>query len=138
MDPIYSKITKSRNDEKSMVNFYLDNFTVPCPDELSFFTQKTLESCCHKTFYEILEIIQYQLKFNTREREYILQTLYSIAIAIQNSRNASFFDIKIHYINVKKTANFNKFNGFLSEYYYLKIRCCCSPKVPKKKKEPAW
>lgn len=138
MDPNYSKVIRSRNGEKSIINFYLDNFIVPCQHELSFFTQKTLESCYDKTFYEVLEIIQYQLKFNTREREYILQTLYSIAIAIQNSRNASFFDIKIYEINVKKTANSNKLNGFLSEYYYLKIRCFCTTKAPKKKKEPAW
>jgi len=120
------------------MNFYSEVFIVKCNIDLSFFAQKILDKCCNKEFYQVLENIEYGLKFNVQEKNYLLQIFRSIAISLQNNTNVRFFDIHIYDISIKKLSQLNKLNGQLSDSTYLRIQCFCSIKTPKKKKEAYW
>lgn len=138
MNPEYRKNFESIKNQNDNRDFYSEIFIIKCEIDLSFFTKKILEGCCNKQFYQVLETIEYNLKSNLYERDYLLQIFYSIAIFIQNNTNASFFDIRIDDIIFKKTFNFNKLNFQLIESSYLKIKAFCITKTPRKKKEPYW
>lgn len=119
-------------------NFYSEIFVINSEIEFSLFTRKILESCCNKRFYQVLETIEYNLKSNSDERDYLLQIFYSIGIAMQNNTNTSFFDIRIDDISLIKTCNINKINCQIIEMNYLKINLLCTVKLPKKKKLIYW
>ena len=126
---------KSQIDNR---NFRSEVFIIPCTIKLSFFAKNILESCCNKQFYQVLETIEYSLKSNLQERAYLLQIFYAIGIAMQNNTNASFFNIRIDHINIKKTCHLNKINCQIIETNYLIIKSYCTAKPPRKKKEPYW
>ena len=123
---------------ENVVNIYSKIFIIKTDAELSFLTQKVLESCCNKQFYQVLETIEYLLKFNKYEQNLLVQILYSIAIALQNNTKTNFFDIKIYDIRLIKTSTINKINGQLNNINYIRIHCFCVIKPPKKKKKPYW
>lgn len=130
-----SDYLKNLTDNK---NFYSEVFIVKYDMDLSFFAQKILDKCCNKEFYQVLESIEYGLKFNIQEQNYLLQIFRSIAVSLQNNTNVRFFDIHIYDISIQKLSQVNKLNCQLSESTYLRIQCSCSIKAPKEKKEPDW
>ena len=130
-----SDYTKNQYDNRKL---YHEIFIIKCNIELSLITQKILYSCSNKQFYQVLETIEYGLKENLHERDHLLQIFYSIAIALQNNTNASFFDIRIDNIMIKKIHNLNKINLQPIETNYLKINSSCIIKLAKKKKEASW
>lgn len=138
MYPNYNRNSEYWKNQMDNKKFYSEVFIVKYDMNLSFFTEKILEGCCNKEFYQVLETIEYGLKFNIQEQKYLLQIFRSIAISLQNNTNVRFFDINICDINIKKLSRFNKLNGRLSQSNYLKIQCFCTIKPPKKKKEPNW
>ena len=138
MQPNYTINSDYHKPQTDYTNFYSEVFIVKCNIDLSFFAQKILDKCCNKKFYQVLESIEYGLKFNVQEQNYLLQIFRSIAISLQNNTNVQFFDIHIYDININKLSQFNKLNCQLSESTYIRIQCFCSTKPPKKKKEPAW
>ena len=134
----YNKNSKHKSSLPNNRNFYRQVFIMKCDVKLSFFTKQTLVSCCNKKFYQVLETIEYSLKTNLQQQNYLLQIFYSIAIAMQNNTNTSFFDIRIENIIMKKTYILNKINSRLVETNYLKITVFCTAKSQKKKKETFW
>nr|YP_009308907.1 hypothetical protein [Toxarium undulatum]AOS86650.1 hypothetical protein [Toxarium undulatum] len=138
MNPEYNQNSEYIKYPLDNRKFYSEIFIIKCEVELSFFAEKILEACCNKKFFQVLETIEYSLKSNLQERDYLLQIFYSIGIAMQNNRNTNFFDIQIDDIKIQKTLNRNNINCQLIEANYLRIKLFCTVKPPKKKKEPYW
>ena len=104
--------------------------------DLSFLAQKLLESFSSKPFYQVLEIIEYTLKHNPQESNYLLQIFYSIAASMQNNTNTDFFGIWIYDITFKEISRFNRLSSQKITETYLRIACFSVVKPKKKKRTP--
>lgn len=90
-------------------NFQVKTFNVKSEKTLSQLAKLILKSVQFKHFYYVRDDIYYLLKSNPIERDFLLQTLYSTVISLQNNLSINFFDIWIYEIYINKVSNNNKF-----------------------------
>jgi hypothetical protein len=89
--------------------FYIKTFNVKSEKILSPLAKLILHSIQFKYFYYVQDDITYLLKSNPIERDFLLQTLHSIVISVQNNLSINFFDMWVYEIYVNKISNSNKF-----------------------------
>jgi hypothetical protein len=119
--------------------FQIKTFNVKSEQTLSPIAKSILQSVQFKHFYYVRDDIDYCLKSYPTEREFLLQTLFSIAISLQNNLSIDFFDMWIYEIYLTKVSNPNK---FIKEVYqhkefneYITIKLAYKIDSPKEKKK---
>lgn len=139
-DEAYERFNKLILGPKKKKNKpYFEFFLVEYDPSIYNFDQKFLENCCNKTFYTILEILEYDQKFHLpHEREFLQQTFYSLGISMENNLNADFFKIKIKNISIKQTNKYSKLNSKKTKSNYLEIISFYPIKIPQRKREIIW
>ena len=70
--------------------FQIKTFNVKSEQIFSPLAKSILQSVQFKHFYYVRDDIDYCLKSYPREREFLLQTLFSIAISLQNNLSIDF------------------------------------------------
>ena len=82
------------------------------------------------------------MKSNKRERENLLEILYSPIILLQNNFSVNFFDIWIREIYIEEISKVNKFlktdSETLDQFTYITIKFFYKTRVPIKKQEALW
>tara|TARA_B100000497_G_C7675369_1_gene407944 strand:+ start:1567 stop:1992 length:426 start_codon:yes stop_codon:yes gene_type:complete len=110
-------------------------FNVNCKTKLSAQAKQVLLSWKGKPFYCANEDILYLFKFDLVEQDFLLKTLHSMGIFLQNATCANLFDISIY--NVKITPSQNKQSSSeFSESITFKLKCHVI--TPSQKSEVAW
>lgn len=118
---------------------YFETFSVKYDPSIYNFDQKFLENCRNKTFYKILEILEYDQKFQyPNEREFIKQIFYSLGISMENNLNVDFFKLKIKNMSIRQTNKYNKFSSKKTTSNYLEIITFYPVKIPRRKREIIW
>ena len=108
-------------------DFQVKTFNVKSEKRLSPLAKLILQSIQYKHFYYVRDDISYLLKSNPIERDFLLQTFYSIVIYLQNNLYINFFDMWIYEIYINNVSNNNKFmnqksqNLEPSEYITIKL-----------------
>lgn len=137
-DEAYEKFSKLNSIQKK-TKPYFESFLVEYDPNIYDFDQKFLENCCNKTFYNILEVLEYDQKFHLpHEREFLKQIFYSLGISMENNLNADFFKIKIKNISTKQTSKYTGLNSKKTKSNYLEIISFYPIKIPQKKREIIW
>lgn len=131
----FSKLSLVQKKKKP----YFEIFLVEYDPNIYNFDQKFLENCCNKTFYTILEVLEYDQKFHLpHEREFLKQTFYSLGLSMENNLNADFFKIKIKNISIKQTNKYTRLNLKKTKSNYLEIISFYPIKIPQRKREVIW
>ena len=106
--------------------FYIKTFNVKSENSLSPLAKSILQSLQFKHFYYALDDLYYLLNMYPIEREFLLQTLSSIVISLQNNLSINFFDMWIYEIYITKKLTPNKFlreNSYSKEFdEYITIK----------------
>jgi len=89
--------------------FQVKTFNIKSEKKLSSLAKSVLQGMQFKHFYYARDDIFYLLNSNSIEREFLLQTLYSISIYLQNNLSVNFFNIWIYEIYINKVPVKNKF-----------------------------
>nr|YP_009093233.1 hypothetical protein Ycf88 [Roundia cardiophora]AIR75906.1 hypothetical protein Ycf88 [Roundia cardiophora] len=89
--------------------FQVKTFNIKSEKKLSPLARLILQSVQFKHFYYVRDDISYLLKSTPIERDFLLQTLYSIVISLQNNLSVNFFDMWVYEIYINKISNYNKF-----------------------------
>jgi len=114
-------------------NFQIKTFHFRYEKRLSSLTKLILQSIQFKHFYYVRDDIFYLLKSNIAERDYILQSLYSIVIYLQNNLSINFFDMWIYEVYINETLTKNKFmiqtSQNLESCEYITIKLAYGKKV---------
>jgi len=84
-------------------------FNIKCEKKLSLIAKLILQSAKLKNFYYVYDDINYGLKSIPFERNFLLQSLSSIAIFMQNNLFLNFFDIWLGETYIKEVPVHNKF-----------------------------
>lgn len=107
--------------------FQVKTFNVKCENSLSPLAKSILQSLQFKHFYYVFDDIYYLLNSQSIERDFLLQTLSSIVISIQNNLSINFFDMWIYEIYITEISTPNKFlrencqNKEVDEYLTIKL-----------------
>ena len=111
-------------------------FHIKCEKKLSSLAKSILQSAQSKHFYYVRDDINSGLKSNPIERDFLLQSLYSIVIFVQNNLSTNFLNIWIKEIYINKIVTYNKFiNQEYQNLYpeeYITIKLACGYKIAKK------
>merc|ERR1712176_250089 len=84
-------------------------FNIKCEKRLSLIAKLILQSAKLENFYYVYDDINYGLKSIPFERNFLLQSLSSIAIFMQNNLFLNFFDIWLGETYIKEVPVHNKF-----------------------------
>jgi len=84
-------------------------FHIKSEKKLSSLAKSILQSARRKHFYYMRDDIDYGLKSTPIERDFLLQSLYSIVIFLQNNSSVNFFNIWVYEIYINKIPTSNKF-----------------------------
>jgi hypothetical protein len=90
-------------------NFQIQTFNVSFDGQLSPIAITLLKSFNYKLYYYVIDDIFYLLKSNPNERDYLMRTLHSSVIFLQNNLHVNFFDIYVYEINIHDISKFNRF-----------------------------
>jgi|ETNmetMinimDraft_29_1059903.scaffolds.fasta_scaffold02428_2 hypothetical protein len=117
-------------------------FQIKYEKKLSSTARVILNSFHNKYIYYAIDDILYLLKSNKRERENLLEILYSPIILLQNNFSVNFFDIWIREIYIEEISKVNKFlktdSETLDQFTYITIKFFYKTRVPIKKQEALW
>ena len=117
-------------------------FQIKYEKKLSSTARVILNSFHNKYIYYAIDDILYLLKSNKRERENLLEILYSPIILLQNNFSVNFFDILIREIYIEEISKVNKFlktdSETLDQFTYITIKFFYKTRVPIKKQEALW
>ena len=110
--------------------------------KLSLTAKFILNELSNKYLYYGIDDILYLLKFNSNEREQILELLYSSILFLQNNFSINFFDIWIREVYITEISKKNRFleNNLkiLTENNLITIKFFYKPRVPSKKHDSLW
>ena len=119
-------------------SFQIKTFNVKSEKKLSPLAKIILQSFQFKHFYYVRDDIDYLLKSNPTERDFLLQALYSIVISLQNNLFINFFDMWVYEIYINKVSNYNKFMNQKSQNLesdeYITIKLAYAVNVSSEKK----
>ena len=119
-------------------SFHIKTFNVKSERKLSPLAKLILQNVQFKHFYYVRDDIFYLLKSNPSERDFLLQTLYSIVISLQNNLSINFFDMWIYEIYINKVSTHNKFMSQkfqnLEPGEYITIKLAYGSSVSQEKK----
>lgn len=113
------------------------NINIQCKNKLSPYAKSVLLSWREKKFYHANEDILSLFKSNIMEQDFLLKTLHSMAIYLQNATCISFFDISIGSVafTPEKAGQNSSDSGFV-ESLTFKLRYPVIP--PSEKTETPW
>ena len=119
-------------------SLHIKTFNVKSERKLSPLAKLILQNVQFKHFYYVRDDIFYLLKSNPSERDFLLQTLYSIIISLQNNLSINFFDMWIYEIYINKVSTHNKFMSQkfqnLEPGEYITIKLAYGSSVSQEKK----
>jgi len=117
-------------------------FQIKYEKKLSSVAKFVLNSFQNKYIYYAIDDILYSFKSNPREREDLLDIIYSPLISLQNNFSINFFDILIHEIYISEVSKANKFlkndSSNFEPLNYITIKLLYKTKVPIKKSNSLW
>jgi len=122
--------------------FNIRTFNIKCDKNLSPLAKIIIKSFKFKLYYYVIDDLLYLLKSNPDERDYLLQTLHSTVIFLQNSLYINYFDIYVYDISISEVSNFNRFINQKSEQFQISnnitIKLAYQVKPITKKLETTW
>ena len=122
--------------------FNIRTFNIKCDKKLSPLTKILIKSFKFKLYYYVIDDLLYLLKSNQEERDYLLKTLHSTVIFLQNSLHINYFDIYVYDISINKVPRFNRFINQKSEQFQVSnnitIKLAYQVKPVAKKLETTW
>jgi hypothetical protein len=122
--------------------FNIRTFNIKCDKNLSPLAKIIIKSFKFKLYYYVIDDLLYLLKSNPEERDYLLQTLHSTVLFLQNSLYINFFDIYIYDISIDEVSNSNRFINRKSEQFQISnnitIKLAYQVKSVTKKLETTW
>ena len=122
--------------------FNIRTFNTKCDKNLSPLTNILIKSFKFKLYYYVIDDLLYFLKSNPDEPDYLLQTLHSTVIFLQNSLYINYFDIYVYDISINEVPKFNRFINQKSEQFQVSnnitIKLAYKVKPIKKKLEITW
>ena len=122
--------------------FNIKTFNVKCDKNLSPLAKILIKSFKFKLYYYVIDDLLYLLKSNPDERDYLLQTLHSTVIFLQNSLYINYFDIYIYDISIDEVSKVNRFITRKSEQFQVSnnitIKLAYQVKSVAKKFETTW
>jgi hypothetical protein len=117
-------------------SFESETFHIKLEKKLSPLAKSILQSAQFKHFYYMRDDLDYLLKSNPVERNFLLQGLYSIVISLQNNLSIDFFNMWIYEIYINKIPMRNKFinqkSQNLNPKEYLTIKLAYGDRVSKR------
>ena len=115
----------------------MQTVNIKCKKRLSLYAKSILLSWDEKPFYYANEDILYLLKSNLLEQDFLLKTLHSMAIFLQNATSASFFDISIDSVTFTPEKTDQTYNS--SEFVEsITFKLQYAIKLPPEKTEVPW
>ena len=131
---------KYPNSELITVN--CKTFKLKYEKKLSLTEKFILNSFTKKYTYYAMDDLLYLLKSYPRERDNLLEILYSPIILLHNNFSINFFDIWISEIYIDEVLKDNKFiinnSQNLEKFTYITIKFLYKNPLPIIKKEPLW
>ena len=122
--------------------FNIRTFNIKCDRNLSPIVKILIKSFKFKLYYYVIDDLLYLLKSNPDERDYLLQTLHSTVIFLQNSLYINYFDIYVYDISINTVSKFNRFINQKSEDFQVSdtitIKLAYQVKPITKKLETTW
>ena len=122
--------------------FNIRTFNIKCDKKLSPLTKILIKSFKFKLYYYVIDDLLDLLKSNQEERDYLLKTLHSTVIFLQNSLHINYFDIYVYDISINKVPRFNRFINQKSEQFQVSnnitIKLAYQVKPVAKKLETTW
>ena len=122
--------------------FNIKTFSIKCDKNLSPLAKILIKSFKFKLYYYVIDDLLYLLKSNPDERDYLLQTLHSTVIFLQNSLYINYFDIYVYDISISEVSKFNRFINEKSEQFQISnnitIKLAYQVKPVTKKLETTW
>ena len=122
--------------------FNIRTFNIKCDKNLPPLAKIIIKSFKFKLYYYVIDDLLYLLKSNPDERDYLLQTLHSTVIFLQNSLYINYFDIYVYDISISEVSNFNRFINQKSEQFQISnnitIKLAYQVKPVAKKLETTW
>ena len=122
--------------------FNIRTFNIKCDKNLPPLAKIIIKSFKFKLYYYVIDDLLYLLKSNPDERDYLLQTLHSTVIFLQNSLYINYFDIYVYDISISEVSNFNRFINQKSEQFQISnnitIKLAYQVKPITKKLETTW
>ena len=122
--------------------FNIRTFNTKCDKNLSPLTKILIKSFKFKLYYYVIDDLLYFLKSNPDEPDYLLQTLHSTVIFLQNSLYINYFDIYVYDISINTVSKFNRFINQKSDDFQVSntitIKLAYQVKPVTKKLETTW
>ena len=122
--------------------FKIRTFNIKCDRNLSPLVKILIKSFKFKLYYYVIDDLLYLLKSNPDERDYLLQTLHSTVIFLQNSLHVNYFDIYVYDISIDTVSKFNRLINKKSELFQVSnnitIKLAYQVKPITKKLETTW
>lgn len=122
--------------------FNIKTFNIKCDKNLSPLAKIIIKSFKFKLYYYVIDDLLYLLKSNPNERDYLLQTLHSTVLFLQNSLYINYFDIYVYDISIDEVSKFNRFINQKVEKFQvsnnLTIKLAYQVKSVTKKLETTW
>jgi len=120
-----------------LVEPIFQTFNIKCKKRLSPHAKSILLAWNGKPFYCANEDLLYLFKSNLIEQDFLLKTLHSMAIFLQNATCTSFFDISISSVTITpKETDQNCSNSDFVESITFKLKCHVT--LPPEKIEAPW
>ena len=122
--------------------FNIRTFNIECDKNLSPIAKILIKSFKFKLYYYVIDDLLYLLKSNPDERDYLLRTLHSTVIFLQNSLYINYFDIYVYDISINTVSKFNRFINQKSDDFQVSntitIKLAYQVKPVTKKLETTW
>lgn len=119
---------EGKEDKGQFFETISQTFNIKCKKRLSLHAKRVLLSWNGRSFYDANEDILYLFKSNRIEQNFLLKTLHSMAIFLQNSTCASFFNISIYHVTITSTkADTNYDSSEFVESITFKLTCFVTP-----------
>ena len=122
--------------------FNIRTFNIECDKNLSPIAKILIKSFKFKLYYYVIDDLLYLLKSKPDERDYLLRTLHSTVIFLQNSLYINYFDIYVYDISINTVSKFNRFINQKSDDFQVSntitIKLAYQVKPVTKKLETTW
>jgi hypothetical protein len=128
---------EDKEDDGQFFEITYHTFNIKCKKRLSLHVKRVLLSWNGRSFYDANEDILYLFKSDRIEQDFLLKTLHSMAIFLQNSTCASFFNILISNVTITSAkADTNYGSSEFVESITFQLTCFVTP--PPEEPETAW
>lgn len=122
--------------------FNIRTFNIKCDKNISPLAKIITKSFKFKLYYYVIDDLLYLLKSNPDECAYLLQTLHSTVLFLQNSLYINYFDIYIYDISIDEVSKVNRFINRKSDQFQVStnitIKLAYQVKSVTKKFETTW